>query len=582
MSYDQTIYDQAVSAGDSNDDSDVIQKKVSYIIDSNQGNYSSNQVIFETQAISNSQEWNNLRDAFIVLPLVMSMSGTDDGVANPVDFTSNHIKNTDFALMLKNRDALLHSVSVDYDGMTIVQACPNQNLYTAFLEATTGTREEDKIKGSFSHSYDDSRDSWRFDATASQYGKGISNNCVQPSETRNSACYLESSVNSGAYERQKGAFIHLGRTRGQSLVLGDDSNIEALYKNLGVNYIQNLADGKHWYYNYVLPLSSLPFFSSPDFPSLMKGAFMRIVLTINQTFFQVSKSADGFLDYTPTSTILTTQGCEPLMFSASYLTERYGNGTALNVITSADVIKPSGSACLPISKVYKCSLSIVKTQFPHVTTPAVQCQMNACRLYYSRYTLNPTADSKYLSLGQKRIKYDVVTSIASYVNQSPQQSFDLTLSSGVSNGKMLVIVPMLSASGNAGFSQLQSPFDSAPNTTAPIVLSNFQIYLGNKAIYENPVSYGFEHFSNELSRVMEYGNSIHGECRGKIGFKEFMAGISNYIVCDMKRRLPEDSKSLISVRISGKIESLKAVDLYCFLVEQRELVIDLSTGQRIK
>jgi hypothetical protein len=57
--------------------------------------------------------------------------------------------------------------------------------------------------------------------------------------------------------------------------------------------------------------------------------------------------------------------------------------------------------------------------------------------------------------------------------------------------------------------------------------------------------------------------------------------IYGYIVVDLRRKHSEDESQPLSVQISGKIKSNKAMDFYCFLEKESSFAIDMVTGTRL-
>jgi hypothetical protein len=137
------------------------------------------------------------------------------------------------------------------------------------------------------------------------------------------------------------------------------------------------------------------------------------------------------------------------------------------------------------------------------------------------------------------------------------------------------------ANGVNAFSDIQSPFSSSPSTTAPVLIQQFQVFIGSVPLYSQPINYNFEAFYQEMVNTSLGGQMIQNMAAGRITYKDFVNGMYNYIVVDLRRRLPQDDSALTPISITGNLVSLKAVHLYGFLEYERGAIIDLTTGQRI-
>ena len=130
--------------------------------------------------------------------------------------------------------------------------------------------------------------------------------------------------------------------------------------------------------------------------------------------------------------------------------------------------------------------------------------MPSCRVYYSQIVLKPENIPKYIS--ENRNKKVVYTSMLfnQYNNIASGNTFSNIVQNGVTNARGIFIIPFNSASLNGSvnttnitgnsitpFSQLQSPFDSAPATSGPFSLINLQVSLGGVNVLNNILSYSW-------------------------------------------------------------------------------------------
>lgn len=575
---DQTIYSLARESGAYDDSSPFTSKQLLYVTDNNSsGNYSNHQVIFELQQLSNNGRWNDYQDAWISLPIVIQANGV-----GAVDFTSADQRFTDFCVGLKNSNvSLVDSFQIDFGNSSVAQRVQNINQYLLFKQHTEMSLEDELIHGDLIGYKKDTSDSWSYHAVASGVGSGICNNCNSFSVTQPPADAVGSHFNEGMYQRQT-CFKRPTPVSGsgQDLVLGGSNELITHWRNTAKDFVENTNGAKYFYKNVILRLKDLsPFFASPDFPKLLRGSYMKLTLTINQVFFNVNKSATGGLGRP--NNVLLGGSTNPLMVSASFKQIRGFNATNAITATSSDINVGCGSNALPVNESYEVSLSVCTTRYPHTRGVAKSHSLSSPRFYIHSYTMNPSAESSYLSLGQKVVKYIEPTLFTMY-NVGSQ--FSQIVSTGSRRPKRMIIMPFLSSSSNfseiSGFSELISPYSSAPATVAPTLLSNFQVTLGGMPVYAQPLNYSYDAFMNEMSSQATLGNLITGQATGRISYKDWI-NLYGYIVVDLRRRLPEDLNTLLPISVSGSILSLKAVDMYIWLEEEKEIVLDLASGQRI-
>lgn len=584
-SADQLIYTLSASSGGHDTSSPFVAKQTIWSSDVNPSqNYSNGQVIFELQSWASNSKFIDYADAQIVLPLVIQLNDKNGAV----DFGANC---SDLCLALKNSTtSLIDSIQVDVGNSSVIQKTPMINSYLSFKMNTEMSEDEEQNCGSLINYALDECESWSYNTAVSSSGVGICNNAnLFPESVKTSGMdSLGNIFNGGMLKRQLAMTKRMGATNyGQAAIIGSTAQLQQNYKNLGKNYIDNsTGTAKYYHVNAIIRLRDLPLFNSPDFPRLIRGTFMRITLQINQCFFEFTKDAAGSLS-APANMMLTGSS-NPLMIAASYkpITGQFGT-LATNVAATA-IQQPLGSAGLACGRTYQVSLSLCTTRYTHAYGAPQTNSLPSPRIYATAYSLNPTFEAQYLALGQKRITYDQILNPNVFYNVAPNQQFSFPITSGVSRAKRMIIVPYLSASSNysevAGFAEITSPYSSAPCTTAPLQLQNFQVNIGSIPLFSQPLNYTFELFNGELATTgsdVGMHNLVSGAAASRIGLREFSSGLFNYIVVDLRRRLPVDFDTLQNVSISGTVASLKGVDLYVFFERSESLVIDLASGQRI-
>jgi hypothetical protein len=221
------------------------------------------------------------------------------------------------------------------------------------------------------------------------------------------------------------------------------------------------------------------------------------------------------------------------------------------------------------------------TTFQHPTLSSV-------RAYCALYDFTPKVERLYLShmSSEKVIKYKDFLSFQ-VPNVGKGANFNNILTNSISRARKLIIVPFISASENyAGpestISPMNSPFSSSPNTTSKNALTNFNVLVSGTNLYQQNINYSVEHFLQEVRKT----NSLNGgeslqQSSGLINQLEYENSY-RYIVSDLSRTVSEVSDNVSkSIQIVGTNTGKYAVDLYCFLEFERQIRIDMNTGQII-
>jgi hypothetical protein len=362
---------------------------------------------------------------------------------------------------------------------------------------------------------------------------------------------------------------------------------------------------------------------------LLKGSTMRLYINTNQCFFtaqyingqlvsvapvagtvgqttELQYSAVGLI--TPPQ-ILGGGGTNPLMLASNDIGQ---GGYNLTPYTLADSAGTGGGTAnnannLPPNYMQvKFAVSIGRCQFQsQFTTSATATSVfQQCRLYCPAYTLSPIAEQQLLSLAPtKEILYD---DIFQYSFSNVSATFNLLVSNGVPNIKSVIVMGFLNATANGNASTqynavcssantvapigqpmlststLLSPFSTSGATPDPITLQNFQILISGNTLFQQPMQYGYEEFLEQVVSINQLNGSLTtGLASGLIGYDEWQHGY-RYYVGDASRILPSEEGMARSVQIQGTIPNgYPAVDLQVFIVYEKKIVINVSTGQEI-
>ena len=113
MSCDKLVFDLSQEVEGS--PNVFVSKSWLNILDNQNQNYSSNQSVIDTSQLSNSNKYMSYREAYLMIPLMLTLS-TANGVFTPATAGTS----SDYAMGLKNWfGSIIHSFTLDYMGTTI-------------------------------------------------------------------------------------------------------------------------------------------------------------------------------------------------------------------------------------------------------------------------------------------------------------------------------------------------------------------------------------------------------------------------------------------------------------------------------
>jgi hypothetical protein len=112
MSGDKLVFDLAQEVEGS--PNVFVRKDWVNILDNQSQNYNSNQCVIDTSQLSNSNKYMSYREAYLMMPLLLTVT-TEDGNFQP----DTGATSSDYAIGLKNwMGQMVHSITVDMAGTT--------------------------------------------------------------------------------------------------------------------------------------------------------------------------------------------------------------------------------------------------------------------------------------------------------------------------------------------------------------------------------------------------------------------------------------------------------------------------------
>ena len=215
--------------------------------------------------------------------------------------------------------------------------------------------------------------------------------------------------------------------------------------------------------------------------------------------------------------------------------------------------------------------------------------MSACRMYYPQVQLKPEKLIPYIS--ENRAKKICYTSVLfnAFNGITSGSTFSALVQSGVTAIRGVLIIPFISASVNGSFpstavvttgvnafSQVLSPFDTAPATSAPISLINLQVSVGGVNQLSNTLSYTYENFLEQVSLYEKINGADIGLSCGLVNQQFWDTSRSYYVDCS--RGNVSDNLSARNVNISFNNNSNATIDIMVFTEYFKEMIVDVETG----
>jgi len=599
------------------------------ILDNQNQNYQGNQSVLDTSQLANSNKFLNYREAYLTLPMIITMTSTPTivngtTVVGSIPAPATAATSQDFTVGLKNwYGSLIHSFTCDYNGTTIIQQTPYIGLWNTFKLMTSLSVDDLTTQGSSIGFFPDTASSMGVVGNANS-SKGVAftecNNQNLPASLPNLvSVFNEGTVfNEGMFRRQlytnidpDGIAGNYGATYGQlqqgSAPYGAGTATANNWNILWKGYIFKKT-------NAVAPFA-LGVYTGPatinavwqlaitgqvmlkhlhaffERVPLLKGVFMKLTLNLNQssvsfTTTTADSAGAGSATAIPTQATYSAVsvqsplgGVSPLMLAHASGTTSPGSnfGQATHIVSIF-----AGNRCLNSSQNSNPTLN------PISNSP----MSGSILLNVPAYSFNPVFESSYLSSPVKKIIY---TDVYQYqvLGVGAGQVYNNLVTNGIANIKSVLVLPFYSATlgttvgtwnpGNGGLIPFQSPFSPAGGgPTSPMCLmTQFNIQIsGQNAIY-NTQRYEYEQFMNQFKGYGSMNGGQEDGCSsGLVGQFEF-DNEYNYYYVNCGRMLPVEEAVPKSVNILGTNTSGKNIDMYIFVEYGVEVNVDILTGARV-
>lgn len=570
---DQLVYDLASQT--EGQPTVFIKRDWLSILDNQNGQYSGNQAVIDTSQLSNSNRFMSYREAYLQIPMVMTLTGDTNNLgfapatANPTS--------CDYACGLKNWfGSVIHSIQIDWNGVTVVQQTNFQGLYNSFRLMTSLSLNDVQTQGASMGFYPDDALAFVFNAAASVHGVGTCFTQNTPPLTIVSAAFNSyNNGNIGMIKRQQyinydpAGLTAVGADAFSTLLSA--ANVAQVYKSHIFSKTNDGAAARgevQWAINGIVKLKHLHhmFEKMP----LLKGTFLKITMQLNNSVVSfTSAGAGGIL--TVTNVQVGSGGVSPLQIAPA--------------VAAAGTIPASGSAAaFPVGG-YTLSLavgaSVLTTQTAVVGVTSSPMSRNIT-LNVPSYVFSPPYEQAYVASPIKKIVYEDIYNYQ-VLNVAAAGLFNNLITNGLANITKVLVLPFFTTAANGGINPLTSPFDAAgTGVTSPLcLLSQFQVVIsGANALY-NTQRYSYQQFVEQLSGANAInGDETDGLTSGLISQLDFETAY-NYYYVNVSRCLDVEKAVPKSVSIQGQNMSGKAIDLIVFLAYEQTLSVDVLSGGRV-
>jgi hypothetical protein len=571
------------------------------ILDNQNANYNSNQSVIDTSQLSNSNKWMSYREAYLSVPMLLSIATTSSATAGSF-LPATNASSADYAIGLKNWfGQIIHSLTLDYNGATIIQQTPWCNMWNSFKLMTSLSLGDVETQGATIGFYPDDPLSWTMVGSnagvgsTSTEGSGVCNNSNEISNANLTIFnrFRQTEGNGGFLRRQRcinfdpdaTAGVDVGGSTGQNAFsfLQSASTTSQIWKS----FVSQKTNGVNAGANGVFAISIQATIYLKHLHSffamcpLLKGAYMKMTLNLNNSSTSYTATADAVVapdtatsDITLVSTTNAVGGVCPIMVASG----KTGNG---------------GSKCYANVASATCSYTANLSVGAKCLDPTISADVNdgqvgrSIYLYIPSYTFNPVFEQSYLSSPIKSIQYtDIYQYQVLKVGGGSGQINNL-ITNGIANIKSILVVPFFSTgTANSGLPTgmpvYQSPFDPAGcGATSPLTgLTNFNVVVSGQNTIYNTQRYAFEEFNNQFYGVNAVnGGMTDGLTSGLIDRIGFDMEYSYYYV-DLSRMLPVEESVPKSVQLVGQNTSQKELDFWVFIEYGVSVDIDALTGVR--
>ncbi len=531
-----------------------------YINDINSGVYSSNSTLvqFDLSSLYNSSTFTNPSSHYLVIPIVRCAEGFTAAGASVALTGTNY-----YLTAMKNLNTcLVHQVELQLSGKTLNQMIPLTNIVTGIKLLSELSDDDLTLMGATLGILDvDNPNSMTYqDAVADNYSSpGIANNYVKGNHMiniQNATDRQNANTSNGAIQQK----LPLNRVTTVGPLVSARNNFNA------ISSTTNLANEFASTYELVGNVAVWK-----DYAVI----FVKDILDSMANIGLVRK-LDGILRIFLNTGALSVDYTTGLQLSFTPANSTF-NDTCPFTVNNIDAV--------PVATVSKLNVGIFIARAPSnivlngLTSnwSAAISQMSACRYYYNQIQLQPSLALDYISSNSsKTILYNSYL-YNTFSSITAGASYSQLVQSGVTNIKSVILIPLISANSLIAY---KSPFDTCGGASFhPVSLTNIQVAIGGTNQFSTSMYYTYENFIQEVSKFNKQSCSEYGVESGLIS-REFWNNNRVYI-CNI-RSTEDDLNTPRNVTISFNNNSLKTIDVLCYVQYEDKFIINVSTGMITK
>jgi hypothetical protein len=506
-------------------------KNYTYITDStsNSGSFSSGQIQFDLSSLNSQSQWINLSEAVIEFPVKITAQINTAGTGAE---TTKSIAAINTAVIKNGWHQWIDSCQLIINGQTIQSSQTFENVAATFRILSSWSQDTlQKLGTTCGFSIDDmTADSDVSTTISNTVNLGNAQYTTVAASVKGFDAINNQSTlfNKGIQTRSSftNYDINPANANLQTTILGASS-----MKTAGRNHASSVAAGSNTAAAYIYSAFYMgtvrlkDICDINDFP-LVKNLKGYLYLSFNSATVNLTGTAGSATLASVSTTITTGRTCPFLINNSS-------SGILLgNYATTPPVVQIVGT-------VDATTTGAGTNAGPLLTT---------ARLLVPYYIANPKTD---MSLTQSNKFFTTYEKIINPITCAASTSINYTITVGIPNPRKLVLLPMWQSLGGATLiNPEQSPFDSVPATSGPFaVLNNLQVYLGNKPLYQYPISYDFEQWNNENQQLGLNGALLNEQMSGLLSQQLWEQNHRFYYV-DLSRRMESDDGMSKSVQVS--------------------------------
>ena len=533
--YDNEIFDRTIEGSQA---FEIPIKSVQRyeITDSNLGNYSSGQLKFNLNQLATSSSYIDWKKSHLVIPITLSVSSS-----LAAGIMGAH-RMTQLTATLKNSfTTLIDSIVLSINNTEVVSKTGSlSNIPMHFKLLTSWDANDVAALGASMGFFPDSSESFTYDAT-----RGELNNQTGTSFS----FHPQTGVNAGRIVRHYKSVASLfdgvtGNFFGASNNFGRLNTSHKSYNDTDTNR-QTMNN----HIECVIPLRYLHDVFD-KLPTMRGSSVQLLVNTHLPSSVTMVLPANGTLTGATSRSVSTPNSFLPFMISDGDV-GTFGNTAGGQTIT------------------YRCAVG---------NTFNSQTQLRLSLIEY-----NPEYESRIVKSPMKPVVYnDWYCFPNQSANVSAGSSVNAMLNINISKLRRLLIVPKIAVNGTV-FAEFQdaylSPFTSAGCTTTPALLTNLQVFISGKPVYQSPLQYGWEQFLLETDGVGSLNGGITDGLRAGLIDRDAYERCYGYVLVNLSRKDSADDALEKTLQIAFTNNNTIAMSYSYFVEYERNWEIDCVSGK---